>query len=125
MTHQYSITPRISETNLGGHIGAVVIPVWFEEARFAFIRQALQGAGFRHFLIHYEIDFKKEIFYGTIANIHTSVEKIGNRSLTFAQEVVQNAEICATGKSVVVHIDAETRKAISIPDETKEVFLAA
>ena len=62
MTHHYSITPRISETNLGGHIGAVVIPVWFEEARFAFINEILQGAGFRHFLVRYEIDFKKEIF---------------------------------------------------------------
>lgn len=125
MIHHYSITPRISETNLGGHIGAVVIPVWFEEARFAFINETLQGAGFRHFLVRYEIDFKKEIFYGTIAKIHTFVEKIGNRSITFGQEVIQNGDICATGKSVVVHIDSETRKAKSIPQETKGLFQSA
>jgi acyl-CoA thioester hydrolase len=125
MMHHYSITPRISETNLGGHIGAVVIPVWFEEARFAFISETLQGAGFRHVLVRYEIDFKKEIFYGTIATIHTFVEKIGSRSITFGQEVIQNGDICAIGKSVVVHIDSGTRKAESIPQATKELFLSA
>lgn len=125
MTHHYSITPRISETNLGGHIGAVVIPVWFEEARFAFINEILQGAGFRHFLVRYEIDFKKEIFYGTIAKIHTFVEKIGNRSIIFGQEVIQNGDICVIGKSVVVHIDSETCEAEYIPEETKKLFQSA
>ena len=125
MIHHYSITPRISETNLGGHIGAVVIPVWFEEARFAFINEKLQGAGFRHFLVRYEIDFKKEIFYGIVAKIHTHVEKIGDRSITFGQEVIQNGDICAIGKSVAVHIDSEIRKAKSIPQETKELFQSA
>ena len=119
MIHHYSITPRISETNLGGHIGAVVIPVWFEEARFAFINETLRGAGFRHFMVRYEIDFKKEIFYGTRVKIHTFVEKIGSSSITFIQEVIQNEDICAIGKSVSVYIDSETRKAKPIPQETK------
>lgn len=125
MTHHYSITPRISETNLGGHIGAVVIPVWFEEARFAFIDEILQGAEFLHFIARYEIDFKKEIFYGTPVKIHTFVEKIGNRSITFSQEVIQNRELCAIGKSVAVSIDFQTRKTKSLPEETKLLFLKA
>lgn len=125
MIHHYSITPRISETNLGGHIGAVVIPVWFEEARFAFINETLQGVGFRHFIVRYEIDFKKEIFYGIIAKIHTFVEKIGGRSITFGQKVIQNGDICVIGKSTVVHIDSETRKMKSISQETKALFQSA
>lgn len=119
MIHHYSITPRISETNLGGHIGAVVIPVWFEEARFAFINETLREDGFRHFMVRCEIDFKKEIFYGTRVKIHTFVEKIGNSSITFVQKVIQNENICAIGKSVSVYIDSETRKAQPIPQETK------
>lgn len=125
MIHHYSITPRISETNLGGHIGAVVIPVWFEEARFAFINDMLNGSEFRHFLVRYEIDFKKEIFYGKMVKVHTFVEKIGDRSITFGQEVIQNEEICAAGKSVVVYIDSATRKPEYIPQETKALFQTA
>ena len=121
--HHYSITPRISETNLGGHIGAVVIPVWFEEARFAFLNETLQGDRFRHFLVRYEIDFKKEIYYGTIVTIRTFVEKTGNCSMTFGQEVIQNADICAVGKTVAVHIDPDTRKAKPIPQEVKALLL--
>jgi len=125
MIHNYCITPRISETNLGGHIGAVVIPVWFEEARFAFIEETLGGAGFLHYQVRYEIDFKKEIFHGTVATINTFVEKIGDHAITFGQQVIQNGDICAIGKSVVVHVDAKTHKAKSIPPETKELFLPA
>ena len=57
--------------------------------------------------------------------IHTFVEKIGNRSIIFGQEVIQNGDICAIGKSVVVHIDLETREAEYIPQETKKLFQSA
>lgn len=124
MAHHLSITPRISETNLGGHIGAVVIPVWFEEARFAYLNETLKGAEFRHFIVRFEIDFKKEIFYGTPVKIHTFVEKIGNSSFTLAQEVIQDGEICAVGKAVAVYVDSETRKVKPIPQEAAALFQA-
>lgn len=117
MTHHYSITPRISETNQGGHIGGVVIPVWFEEARFAFFNDTFDNVEFRHFVVRYEVDFKKEIFYGTAVEVRTVAEKIGNSSIVLSHDVCQNDEICATGKSIVVYIDKETRQATAIPKD--------
>lgn len=117
MTHHYFVTPRISETNLGGHIGGVTIPVWFEEARFAFFRDTLKGADFRHFVVRYEVDFKKEIFYGAEVEVQTVAEKIGNSSIVLSHDVCQNSELCATGKSIIVYIDKQTRQATPIPKE--------
>ena len=116
------IRPRISETNLGGHIGAVVIPVWLEEARFEFINAALNGQSLRHFLVRYELDFRKEIFYGVDVVVETTVQKIGSRSVVFQQTVRQNDIVCAEGISTIAHIDSETKKTKIIPHDIKRLL---
>jgi acyl-CoA thioester hydrolase len=125
--HKYSIHPRISEANPGGHIGAVVPPVWFEEARFVLLEEIFQETGFRHFIARYEIDFEKEIFYGSDVMVETFVEKIGNSSLVLVQKLIQNDDVCAIGRTVVVHVDKKSRRSKPISQEMRgllEPFIA-
>lgn len=114
------IKPRISETNAAGHIGNTVVPIWFEEGRNEFLKHALSELSFPHMLARIEQNFKREIFYGTDVFIRTSAEKIGNSSVTLVQEVWQNNNLCAEGKSVIVHIDLTTRRPAQISDEVRE-----
>lgn len=114
------IKPRVSETNAAGHIGNTVVPIWFEEGRNEFLQHALPDLRFRYMLARIEQNFRREIFYGTDVFIKTTTEKIGNSSVTLIQEVWQNNQLCADGRSVIVHIDPQNNTPSMIPDTIRE-----
>ena len=117
------IKPRISETTAGGHIGNTVVPIWFEEGRNEFLRQALPHSKFSYLLARIEQNFRREIFWGTDVFIKTVINRIGNSSIAFVQEIWQNQALCADGKSVIVHTNRETNRPAVISKEVRAALL--
>lgn len=118
-----TIHPRFAETDALGHINNTVVPVWLEQARtpvFRLFIPDLDIKQWRLIIAKIEVNFWQEILYGHEVKVHTYIEKIGNSSFQVGQEVHQREQLCAKGRSVMVHFDYATRKAQPIPTEIRK-----
>ena len=70
-------------------------------------------------LVRNETDFLGQIRYGQDVEIRTYILKIGNSSFTVGNEVWQDNNIKAKGKSIIVHYDYLKEKSIRIPNEIR------
>ncbi len=120
--HECIIKPRISEVNGSGHISNTVYPVWFEEGRIELLKDVLQEKQFPYMLARLEQNFQKEVFYGYEVIVKSGIEKIGNSSLSINQEVWQNEALCAQSKSVLVHINRESKRPANIGDDIRKLL---
>jgi acyl-CoA thioester hydrolase len=117
-----NLQPRFAETDALGHINNAVLPVWFEQARtpiFALFTPGLEVKKWSLILAKIEVEFVKEIFYGTDVEIRSYIEKIGNSSFVCYQEAWQSQNLAAKGKSVMVHFNHSTKKSMPIPDAVR------
>jgi acyl-CoA thioester hydrolase len=77
---------------------------------------ALEGIIFP--VVHVEIDYKAPARYGDKVQIFTRVEKIGNASIHFAQEIKKDIAVLIKAKTVWACAGGDF-KARSIPEEIK------
>ena len=117
------ITPRISETNITGHIGHTVIPVWLEEG-YEEIILLFSGNLAEPSLItvNMNIDFLHEIFFGKNVEIITSVKNVGTSSFVLHQEVYQDGKLCVRASTTLVHFDYATHKPDPIPKTFRDIL---
>lgn len=68
-----------------------------------------------------EIDFRSEAVIGDTLATTVRLEVIGNTSITFGFEIVEegSGRQVAEGKEVYVTIDTETRRPIPVPEEVR------
>jgi len=117
------ITPRISETNITGHIGHTVIPVWLEEGYEEIIRLFSQNLAEPSLItVNMNIDFLHEIFFGKDAEILTRVKKVGTSSFILHQDVYQDGILCVQASTTLVHFDYSTHKPDSIPKTVRDIL---
>jgi acyl-CoA thioester hydrolase len=126
MAFEISIRPRISETDMMGHINNVAVVAWFEEGRTYLTRQFLPVLeGLPPFILaRIEIDYRAQIYFGDEVLIRTGVESIGNSSVAIKQEILQRGRTCAQARSVMVHFDDDTQRSKSLPQHLREGFSA-
>lgn len=125
MFHEIRIRPRISETDLMGHINNVAVAAWFEEGRTYMTGEfAHTSAELPPFILaRIEIDYEQQIFFGQVITIRSAVERIGTSSIGLYQELWQQSRRCAMGRSVLVHFNPETQRSQPLPDALREGFL--
>ena len=114
-----TVSPRFCETDALGHINNTVVPMWFEKARepiFRLFSPDLNVKDWCLILARIEVDFRAQIFYGKDLQVRTYLERIGNSSMVVVQEASQDGNVCAIGKSVLIHFDYEQQAAAPIPD---------
>ncbi|MCQ6255247.1 thioesterase family protein [Pseudomonas sp. Q11] len=110
-----SIKPRFSETDMRGHINNTVIPVWLADGRAALFREEL-GSRVPTMVVNLNVDFSRELHWGSLVTVRTAVERIGNSSVCFLQELWQNDRPCVQARTTIVTLDIETRKPLRVPD---------
>jgi acyl-CoA thioester hydrolase len=121
----YTLQPRFSETDCLGHINNAVLPVWLEEARtdlFRLFNPSLAMKTWNLILRKYEVDLIAQIWREHPVEVITSIEKIGNSSLTVLQRVRQNGQEVAVGRTVLVHFDYGTARSVPIPEEIRALL---
>lgn len=117
------ITPKFGDTDALGHINNICLPEWFEAARNPIFRLFVPGLDFSKWnliMVHIDVDFKGQLYYGQDVEIRSSISKIGNTSFTVYHEAWQNGGLCASGSAVIVHFDFQTQKPVPIPESIRD-----
>ena len=65
-------------------------------------------------IVRLELDFLREMMWPGEVLIETEVLRLGGRSFTVQQRLVHENEVCARGQTVLVLLDREAKRAISI-----------
>ncbi|MFK8048781.1 MAG: acyl-CoA thioesterase [Halioglobus sp.] len=119
-----TLTPRISETDLVGHVNNVSIAAWFEDLRVRYMAslEAIDTEGeMLHFtLASLQIDFIGETHYGSEVTMSMESVAVGNSSITLEGVMHQNDKLAAKGTAVMVHWHPQTHRPQRIPDFYRE-----
>jgi acyl-CoA thioester hydrolase len=100
-----------------------VFATYLETSRVGAIYQAehgLQVEGATSVLARLEIDFLKELRWPGTVELGTAVEHIGTSSYVFTQAVFHDGACVAAGRTTMVLIDRQTRRARPLPAELIE-----
>jgi len=118
---ELEIATRWTDFDALGHLTHAAYPVFFDEARDAYLRATVGSfTDWPNVVVHLSVDFRREVRYPANAVIvHTAVAEIGHTSITFDQQLTAGAELAATARAVVVAWDAATRAVRPIADEDR------
>lgn len=120
----FTLTPRICETDLVGHVNNVSIAAWFEDLRVRYMEslKELDGeGGMGHFtLASLKIDFIGETHYGTDVLMSMESVTIGNSSITLEGVLHQSDKLTVKGTAVMVHWHPETHRPQRISDSYRK-----
>ena len=108
---------RFNDTDRLGHVNNAVFAVMLEQGRseMAFEAGLPLGDGAASLVIvRLELDFVREMMWPGEVLIETEVLKLGGRSFTLQQRLVYENEICGRAQTVLVILDRETKRAVSI-----------
>lgn len=115
------IEPRVSETDVVGHINNTVPPVWFEAGRNELFRLFMADGTLDNWSMivkAYSVVFERELRYGSTATVECRVGRVGNTSLTLHERILQDGEICVTGEVTYVHVGPDGRPG-PVPSEIR------
>lgn len=118
-----SFMPRFSETDILGHISNTTYPVWLEEARsdlFDLVHPARTVHNWPLIIARQELDFVNQCYLFKEVTVNTWVEKIGTKSFTLGQEILQGDLTVVRSKGVLVWFDYASNSAQPIPDAIRE-----
>jgi acyl-CoA thioester hydrolase len=118
MTYRTDIQVRFNDTDMLGHLNNTAYALYAEQARVMFFH-ALGLEKVTLILAHISLDFRKQVTFGDAVFVETTVEKVGNSSVTLLQNVFANNVLAVETKSVVVLFDYDAQKPKKIPDDLR------
>jgi acyl-CoA thioester hydrolase len=124
----HPIEIRYGDLDPQGHVNNAKFLTYFEQARVRYLielglfgeDQSFMDIGV--ILADVHIAYKKPVEWGTPVKVGVRMAKIGNKSMTVAQNVVhaETGEVFAEGEVVMVAFDYHAGKSIPIPQEWRE-----
>lgn len=127
VTHQPEI--RFKDIDLAGHVHNSQYLVYFEQARIAFFDDVIGPWDWRALglvIARNEIDYVAPLHLRDDAYTQCWLEKMGTKSFTLGYRIYKREgdanTTCATGKSVQVCMNYETKVTHAIPMEWREKF---
>jgi acyl-CoA thioester hydrolase len=124
--HKVSVTVRFNEVDMLGVCNNSVYLVYFDEARFNYIKEIglnPNGSWFAEgrlfFVVKNEINYRDFARFDDELNIYTRISFMKNSSFGFEHLVENSAskKIIADGSGVLVHVDPKTRKSSPLPEK--------
>ncbi len=112
-----TIYPRLSETNVAGHIGCVVLPVWFDKASEKVYQIIVPDLNFDTggpVVVGFSMECLREINHIQEVIIKTEIQQIGNSSISLIQHLEQDKEISAIARTTLVYFDYKHKKTLPI-----------
>ena len=96
-------------------------------ARIGITFEAMHAAGAVTVVPHTETDFVLEITTGSLIKVESAFVKLGTKSTTYRQRLVdaENGALYANQRVVEVFFDLETRKSVAMPAGFREKIEAA
>ncbi|MCF8408071.1 MAG: acyl-CoA thioesterase [Crocinitomicaceae bacterium] len=114
-----TIQVRFADLDVMGHVNNSVYLSYFEMTRVHYFKE-LVGANWDWrkegvLLVRNEIDYVKPILLNDVPQIHMTLEKIGEKSISLLYEIKINEEVYTKGRSVLVCFNADEGKTIPVP----------
>lgn len=120
---EHDVAVRYRDLDTFGHVNNVVYGTYCEEARVAYIDEVLGISDIDEFnavLASLELDFRRSVTELTDVTVGVRVPRLGDSSFPFEYEIAADGETVATGQSVQVVVDRESRESRPIPDQWRE-----
>ena len=108
---------RYSDIDEYGHVSNSVYSQYFDIGRIHFFTELKKITEVPNMVIvSIKMDMLKEIRFNDEVLIKTRCSKMGNKSMTFEQNIFSNSELAAKGVVISAGFDPQTRKAIKLPE---------
>jgi acyl-CoA thioester hydrolase len=121
---------RFSDIDAVGHVNNAIYLTYFEIARFAYWKEAINWNFSEHGVIvgRSEVNYLKPITLHDQIACYVRVVRIGNSSFdvmhVLVKETPNGEEICTTGKTVCISYDYKANKSVQIPAAEREQMIA-
>ena len=120
-----NIQIRFNDVDQMGHVNNAVIMEYLDLGKDAFFSShglPPTKGDFTVMVVHYEVDFKRQIHYHDTIHVENELEKLGNKSLTMMQRVVdsESGEVCVVCRTVMAGYRRSTSQSEVIPDEVRQ-----
>ncbi len=120
---------RFNDIDQMGHVNNAVIMEFFDLGKDHFFRARglpPEEGDFTVMVVHYEVDFRSQIHKTDAIAVETEVERIGNKSLTVLQRIVEQGtgRLCAECRTVMAGYRRSTAASDTIPDDLRQRLLA-
>jgi acyl-CoA thioester hydrolase len=118
----YRLTDNVRYADLdpNQHVNNAVYATYFETGRVTLVKDRSFGLvppGLSWILVRLDIHFRAELRWPATVEMGLGVAKFGRTSVTFDQVVFSEGRCVASGQSVTVLIDENTRKATPLTGE--------
>jgi acyl-CoA thioester hydrolase len=116
--HWAADTIRYGDLDRQNHVNNAVFSTYLETGRVMVLRNPACGLlvpDTEFSLVRAVIDFHGELRWPGTVDIGTTIARLGNSSLTFAQAVFQGETCAASAEMTVVLVDAESRRPRPFP----------
>ena len=113
---------RYADTDRQGHVNNAVFATFCESGRVMFLydeKLNLAGPDANFVVVRLELDFRLELFYPGRVDIGTRVLGIGRTSFRLGQGIFNGETCAATAETVLVQMDAATRKAKALTPQLR------
>ena len=122
------ITPiqiRFNDVDQMGHVNNAVIMEYLDLGKDAFFSShgvSPVKSDFTVMVVHYDVDFRRQIRYHDRIHVESSIEKFGTKSLTMLQRVVdsETGDVCVECRTVMAGYRRSTTSSEVIPDEVRQ-----
>jgi acyl-CoA thioester hydrolase len=118
---------RFADLDPLGHCNNAAIGGFFESSRVALFADAGYSAGGGALsipIVRIEIDFRRELHYGTRVRVGARVLRFGRTSFTLAGAVFEGEQCAATAQVVAVLFDLAERRPLPLPDDLRQALAA-
>lgn len=110
-----------------GHVNNARYLEFFEECRWTFLDPALQKGVFTELgllfvVVNIELDYKKPLLPGDIAEVNIVDLEYSNMSITIYQSITVNSDLYTKARVKFVLLDANTQKASKITSDIQSIF---
>lgn len=124
MKHRVAL--RYRDLDLYGHVNHIAYHDLMDQARASYVADANGGRLIDMVVRHVAVDYLAEVRgEDRHVDVHTSVEAIGRRSITFLHELIRpDGVVAATAWIVTVAFDPRTRGSRPVTDAERALFVA-
>jgi acyl-CoA thioester hydrolase len=111
---------RLADVDHQGHVNNAVHAVLYTNGRHEFIQRHLRAYVAKtdpFAMVKTTIEYLKEMHYPGEVEIGTLIRRVGRSSITFGQGMFNDGRCIAVSETIMVLVDAATRRAKPLPPE--------
>ncbi len=122
------ITVQSTHLDRFGHVNNARFLEFFEWARWHWAERTgwdfedLMAQGLDPAVVRIEIDYRTQLFFRDVVEIHTRVEQVKNRSFVLRQVMTRGEQTVAEANVVVVLVNSRTGHSAELPTHLREIL---